>query len=48
MMRTLVTRSSERVHYSFAPFSAVDAALVPLFLLALGLTFVPYAPAVRR
>ena len=41
MMRTLVTRSSERVHNSFAPFSAVDAALVPLFLLTLGLTFVP-------
>jgi len=41
MMRTLVARSSERVHNSFALFSAVDAALVPLFLLTVGLTFVP-------
>jgi Glycosyl hydrolases family 6 len=40
MMHTLVARNSERVHNSFAPFSVVDAALVPLFLLTLGLTFV--------
>ena len=41
MMRTLVTRSSERVHNSFVRVPAVDAALVPVLLLTLGLTFSP-------
>lgn len=41
MMRTLVTRSSERVHNSLVRVPAVDAALVSVLLLTLGLTFSP-------
>src|ERR1700682_5443356 len=41
MMRALVTRSSERVPNSSVAFAAVDAALVSLCLLTLGLTLVP-------
>lgn len=41
MMRTLVTRSSERVHNSFVRVPAVDAAPVPVLLLTLGLTLLP-------
>ena len=47
MMRALVTRSSARVQNSSVGFAAVDAALVYLCLLTVGLALVP-APAVAQ
>jgi hypothetical protein len=41
LMRTLVTRTSVRVHNSFVRFSPVDTGMVPVSLLLLGLLVLP-------
>ncbi|MDB4870135.1 MAG: hypothetical protein JWL97_1139, partial [Gemmatimonadales bacterium] len=40
-MRALVTRTSVRVHNSFVRFSSVDAAVISICLLSLGLIVLP-------